>query len=54
MADKRTTYNETRVRREFLKEIESWRELLAKNIALRNPDLSIYELNFSAIHNYLL
>ncbi len=32
---------------EFLKEIESWRELLAKNIALRNPDLSIYELNYA-------
>ena len=31
---------------EFLKEIESWRELLAKNIALRNPDVSIYELNY--------
>jgi len=32
---------------EFLKEIESWRELLAKNIALRNPDMSIYELNYA-------
>ncbi len=32
---------------EFLKEIENWRELLAKNIALRNPDLSIYELNYA-------
>lgn len=31
----------------FLKEIESWREQLAKNIALRNPDLSNRELNFS-------
>ena len=31
----------------FLKEIESWRELLAKNIALRNPDVSIYELNYA-------
>ncbi|NAT10391.1 restriction endonuclease subunit M [ANME-1 cluster archaeon AG-394-G06] len=35
------------VDREFLKEIESWREMLAKNIALRNPDLSIYELNYA-------
>ena len=35
------------VDREFLKEIESWRELLAKNIALRNPDVSIYELNYA-------
>jgi len=32
---------------EFLKEIERWRELLAKNIALRNPDVSIYELNYA-------
>jgi len=32
---------------EFLKEIESWRELLAKNVALRNHDLSIYELNYA-------
>ena len=31
----------------FLKEIESWRELLAKNIALRNPQLSQRELNVS-------
>ncbi|KAF5427659.1 Type I restriction-modification system [Candidatus Methanophagaceae archaeon] len=35
------------VDREFLKEIECWRELLAKNIALRNPDVSIYELNYA-------
>jgi len=32
---------------EFLKEIESWRELLAKNVALRNQDVSIYELNYA-------
>jgi hypothetical protein len=32
---------------EFLKEIEGWREALAHNIALRNPDLSVHELNFS-------
>ena len=31
----------------FLKEIESWRELLARNIALRNPALSQRELNFA-------
>jgi len=31
----------------FLKEIENWRELLAKNIALRNPKLSQRELNFA-------
>ena len=29
----------------FLKELESWRELLAKNIALRNPTLTQRELN---------
>lgn len=32
---------------EFLKEIEEWREILAKNIALRNKELSIEELNFA-------
>jgi type I restriction-modification system DNA methylase subunit/predicted type IV restriction endonuclease len=31
----------------FLKEIESWREMLARNIALRNAQLSQRELNFS-------
>ncbi len=31
----------------FLEEIERWREILARNIALRNPGLSQRELNFS-------
>src|SRR6266542_2381951 len=31
----------------FLQEIESWREMLARNIALRNPGLSQRELNFA-------
>ena len=31
----------------FLKEIEGWREALARNIALRNPKLSQRELNFA-------
>ncbi len=31
----------------FLEEIESWRELLAKNIALRNDDLSQRDLNYA-------
>ncbi|MEA2045295.1 MAG: TaqI-like C-terminal specificity domain-containing protein [Euryarchaeota archaeon] len=31
----------------FLKEIESWRDMLARNIALRNPDLSTRDLNFA-------
>ncbi|UCH94749.1 MAG: N-6 DNA methylase, partial [Candidatus Aminicenantes bacterium] len=34
------------VDKEFLKLIEKWRENLAKNIALRNKNLSIYELNY--------
>jgi len=35
------------VDKEFLKEIEGWRELLARNIALRNPGLSVRELNYA-------
>ncbi len=31
----------------FLQEIERWRELLARNLSLRNPDLSQRELNFA-------
>ncbi|NTW60824.1 MAG: restriction endonuclease subunit M, partial [Nitrospirae bacterium] len=31
----------------FLMEIEDWRDLLARNIAIRNPNLSQRELNFS-------
>lgn len=31
---------------EFLKEIEEWREKFAKNIALRNPNLTVRELNY--------
>ncbi len=31
----------------FLHEIESWRELLARNFALRNPDLGQRDLNFA-------
>jgi hypothetical protein len=31
----------------FLKEIESWRETLARDLALRNPDLSQRELNYA-------
>ncbi len=32
---------------EFLKEIESWREALAKDIAMKNPRLTVPELNFT-------
>jgi hypothetical protein len=31
----------------FLKEIENWRDALARNLALRNPDLTQPELNFA-------
>ncbi|MBR0472967.1 MAG: N-6 DNA methylase [Methanosphaera sp.] len=37
----------TEIDDEFLKEIEEWRLLLARNIALRNPELSIEELNLA-------
>jgi len=32
---------------DFLKEIEAWRDELARNFALRNKDLSVRELNFA-------
>ncbi|MFH0860073.1 MAG: N-6 DNA methylase [Candidatus Altiarchaeota archaeon] len=32
---------------EFLKEIERWRDELAKNIALRNPKYSVREINYA-------
>jgi len=31
----------------FLKEIETWRESLARNLAIRNPGLTQHELNFA-------
>ena len=31
----------------FLREIEAWRDLLARNIALRNPNLTARDLNFA-------
>jgi type I restriction-modification system DNA methylase subunit/predicted type IV restriction endonuclease len=37
----------TKVDAEFLKEIEGWRDVLARNIALRNPGISVHELNFA-------
>jgi len=37
----------TEVDAEFLKEIESWREALAKDIAIRNLKLSVRELNYA-------
>ncbi len=35
------------VDQEFLKEMESWREMLAKDFALRNPSLTGRELNYA-------
>lgn len=37
----------TEVDSEFLLEIENWRDQLARNIALRNPNITQRELNFS-------
>ncbi len=37
----------TEIDDEFLKEIEQWRLLLARNIAIRNPELSIEDLNYA-------
>ena len=37
----------TEVDDEFLKEIESWRDELARSIALRNPNLSVRDLNYA-------
>ncbi|HXQ38357.1 MAG TPA: type I restriction endonuclease, partial [Anaerolineales bacterium] len=43
----KTKKGTTEVDDAFLAEIERWRELLAKNIALRNPSLSVRELNYA-------
>jgi len=32
---------------EFLKEIEEWRLILARNIAIRNPEITVNELNYA-------
>ncbi|RLJ06963.1 MAG: restriction endonuclease subunit M, partial [Candidatus Aenigmatarchaeota archaeon] len=42
----KTKKGTSEVDNEFLKEIERWRDNLAKNIALRNPQLTITELNY--------
>ena len=44
---KKTKRGTAEVDAAFLQEIERWRELLARNIALRNPNLSQRELNFA-------
>jgi len=46
-AEKKRKRGTAEVDAAFLKEIESWREELARNIALRNPALSKRELNFA-------
>lgn len=42
---KRGKRGSTEVDAEFLKDIESWRDVLARNIAIRNPGLSLEDLN---------
>ena len=44
---KKTKKGTAEVDTAFLQEIERWRELLARNIALRNPNLTQRELNFA-------
>ncbi len=44
---KKTKRGTAEVDAAFLQEIERWRDLLARNIALRNPNLSQRELNFA-------
>src|SRR6266545_1412663 len=43
----KTKKGTTEVDDAFLAEIERWRDLLAKNIALRNPNLTVRELNYA-------
>lgn len=46
-ADKKSKRGTTEVDAAFLEEIAGWREILARNIALRNPDLSTKDLNYA-------
>ncbi|MDQ1281623.1 MAG: hypothetical protein QG670_2888 [Thermoproteota archaeon] len=46
-ADKKNKRGTTEVDAAFLEEIAGWREILARNIALRNPDLSTKDLNYA-------
>jgi len=45
--DTRRKHGTSEVDAEFLKEIEGWRDALARNVALRNPALSVHELNYA-------
>lgn len=47
VASKKVKKGTAEVNAAFLGEIESWRELLAKNLVLRNPGLSQRDLNFA-------
>jgi len=55
-ADKKGKRGTAEVDAAFLEEIAGWREILARNIALRNPDISTQDLNYSvqAIVNRLV
>jgi hypothetical protein len=46
-ADKKSKRGTSEVDAAFLEEIASWREILARNIALRNSNLSTKDLNFA-------
>ncbi len=46
-ASKKKKRGTAEVDKEFLAEIETWRDLLARNVANRNPDLDQRELNFA-------
>ncbi len=46
-ADKKSKRGTSAVDVVFLEEIAGWREILARNIALRNPDLSTIDLNYA-------
>ena len=45
--EKKSKKGSSEVDKELLKTLESWREDLAKNIALNNPKISLHELNLS-------
>ncbi len=47
VAENKNKKGTSEVDKEFLKLIDKWREKLAKNIALRNKDLSLFELNYT-------
>ncbi|MCK4665200.1 restriction endonuclease subunit R, partial [Candidatus Dependentiae bacterium] len=47
IVDKKRKKGTSEVDKEFLKLIEDWRSRLARVIALRNQDVSIYELNYA-------